>query len=177
METLYSAHPGVCPQTRTIHYITTSLFQLKEYLVSHLLKHFGSMRLGLNIQSTSIHNHRSWAGLLTDDRKHCPSPPGAHELVGEENKTSENCDTPDIRKRQPHSPHRSSEQSCVTQSSGVRASCINVDLEKISWHQGWQRPENKEDESAFPAEGGPPQRCKIRSERDLPENSKYSVLE
>ena len=70
--TLHSAHPEVCPQTRTIHYITTSLFQLKEDLVSHFLKHFGSMRLGLNIHSTSIHNHKSWARLLTDDRKTQP---------------------------------------------------------------------------------------------------------
>ena len=108
--------------------------------------------------------------------RHSLSPPGAHELVGEENKTPQNCDTPDIGKRQPHSPHRRSEQSCVTQSSGVRASCMNVDLEKIRWSQGWQRPENKEDESVFPAEGGPPQRCKVRSDRKLPENSKCPVL-
>ena len=32
---------------------------------------------------------------------------------------------------------------------------MNVDLEKISWSQGWQRPENKEDDSVFPEEGGP----------------------
>ena len=54
---------------------------------------------------------------------------------------------------------------------------MNVDLEKIRWSQGWQRPENKEDESVFPAEGGPPQRCKVRSDREIPENSKYTVLE
>ena len=26
--------------------------------------------------------------------RHSPSPPGAHELVGEENKTPQNCETP-----------------------------------------------------------------------------------
>ena len=59
----------------------------------------------------------------------------------------------------------------------MRASCMNVDLEKISWGQGWRKPENKEDESVFPGEGGPPQRCKVRSDRELPENSKCPVLE
>ena len=38
----------------------------------HPFKHCGSIRLGLNIHSTSIHNHKSWVGLPTDDRKAKP---------------------------------------------------------------------------------------------------------
>ena len=81
-----SAHLGLCSKPRTTHFITTSLFQLNEVLMScHTLKKLGSIWQDLNIHSTSIHNHISCVGLLIDDRKKCPPPPGPHELGEEKN--------------------------------------------------------------------------------------------
>ena len=66
--------PGGLPpnQDHTLQHNFT--LPTKEDLVSYFFKHFGPMRLGLNIHSTSIQNHKSWAGLLTDDRKTQPIP-------------------------------------------------------------------------------------------------------
>ena len=63
-------------------------------LNSHPFKHCGSIGLGLNILSTSIHNHKSWSRLPTNDRKTQPAPSRSSWTCGEENKTSQNCETP-----------------------------------------------------------------------------------
>ena len=71
METLKSALLELCSKPRTTHFITTSLFQLNEVLMSHFKK-TGLNLTDLNIHSASIHNHISCVGssLMTEKNAH-----------------------------------------------------------------------------------------------------------
>lgn len=71
-KSLYSSHLEASSHTRTTHSITPNSSNYMRLNVT--LSHYGAIRLGLNIHSTSTCGHKSYAGHLTDDRKMQPVP-------------------------------------------------------------------------------------------------------
>lgn len=84
----------------------------------------------------------------------------------------------DIRQRRQHGPRRSAEQRRVTRSNRGRASHTHVDPEKMSWSQSGLAEAREEVRRVYSQQReGHPQRCKVRADTVLPENSKYPGLE
>lgn len=171
-------HTGGPPDTKTTHSITTSLFQLNRGLVSHF-KHFGSIRLGLDIQSPSIHYQKSCAGLLTDDRKTEPIPSRSWQTHKRIEKTTPKLwDTKTLDRGASTAPTGAQSRGVLTRSSRVRASHTHVDPEEMSWSQSGLAEAREEVRWVYSQQReGHPQRCKVRGDTGLPENSKYPVLE
>ena len=85
--------PGAPSQHQDAHFITTSL-PTKQRLHVTLLNTVGQLDWVWTFFQQIFITTSPGPGSPLMTERHSPSPPGAHEFVGEENKTPQNCEAP-----------------------------------------------------------------------------------